>query len=388
MRLTVTKNIPLPVVPTQRVHPFDGMSITAAVWADAHDYHWQHQKLHALLQHGVGIVAGLEVIASDPPDSSVYILPGIAMDASGNTIVVKEPLSYDLGKTADGLLHIILTYGEGRPLPTSPTAEEGSALYINAAFAVETLATLPEGQHVEIARVRRERNATLTNAANPQSPGINEIDGRYRHVVGAGNSAMNTIGVFPLGKLADDHHVAGVQRLAQALRGPLGGGQRVWVDVLTSLGYNLQHYTLLYLVAHNTFQLSVDEMTAIYNYLGQGGTVFFEACQRQPAAAAQAHRVFNEMLESFGRAMAPLSSEHEILTIPNFFPAIPAGFAEAVPALQVSDGLLINQGDYGCVWAGAHQDRPATREEVRAAHELGGNLLAFAQARAMQVKTE
>ncbi len=66
--------------PAKRIKPVDGLAVTAKVWEEAHEYHRQRQRFHAMLNHGAGVVTGLEVIASDPPDTAVYVQPGIALD--------------------------------------------------------------------------------------------------------------------------------------------------------------------------------------------------------------------------------------------------------------------------------------------------------------------
>ncbi len=72
----------------KRLHPTDGMAVTAKVWAEAHAYHRLRQQAHLALAHGAGILSGLEVIASDPPDGTVYILPGSAIAPNGELILV------------------------------------------------------------------------------------------------------------------------------------------------------------------------------------------------------------------------------------------------------------------------------------------------------------
>jgi hypothetical protein len=74
----------------KRVNPFQGLVIDADAWQDAHNYHRNHQRLHLLAFHGTGIVAGLEVVSHNPPDSSVVIQPGLAVDPEGNTIIVSQ----------------------------------------------------------------------------------------------------------------------------------------------------------------------------------------------------------------------------------------------------------------------------------------------------------
>ncbi len=101
--------------PNKRIQANDGMAVTSEVWEDAHNYHRQAQRFHNRFSHGTGIVQGLQVIASDPPDTAVYIMPGVAVDSAGHMIVVAEPTAYDIGRQVDGLLHLVLTYGESRP---------------------------------------------------------------------------------------------------------------------------------------------------------------------------------------------------------------------------------------------------------------------------------
>ena len=83
----------LKIFPDKWIKPVDGLAVTAEVWEEAHDHHRQGQRFHAILHHGSGVITGLEVMASDPPDTSVYILPGVAVDPAGQTIVLPQPVA-------------------------------------------------------------------------------------------------------------------------------------------------------------------------------------------------------------------------------------------------------------------------------------------------------
>ena len=78
----------------KRVNPFQGLVIDTDTWRDAHNYHRDQQRLHTLVFHSAGIVEGLEVTANNPPDLSVDIHPGIAIDPEGNTIIVPQTQHY------------------------------------------------------------------------------------------------------------------------------------------------------------------------------------------------------------------------------------------------------------------------------------------------------
>src|SRR5690349_508503 len=74
-----------------RVNPFRGLLVDETTWADAHDYHRNQMRFHLLALHGVGIVQGLEVVASQPPDLNLTIRPGLAIDAEGRMLLLSEP---------------------------------------------------------------------------------------------------------------------------------------------------------------------------------------------------------------------------------------------------------------------------------------------------------
>lgn len=366
--------------PTRRLKPTDGMAVTAEVWDEAHDYHRVQHQWHLRWQHGAGIVAGLEVIANDPPDNAVYILPGLAVDAVGQIIVIPEPLSFDMGHASEGVLHLLLSYGEGRPRPKDGRQEEGSAFYVQGEFGLEATPQLPTTPYVELARVRRDRMVPLTTARQPAQPGLNEIDLRYRQMIGAAPMTPFTIGVLALNGQPSPLG-AGAARLAQALRHE-PGLPPVWAD---GLGWQADFaaYPLLYAIGQGAFALAPDQMTALYNYLKQGGTLLFEADPRDEKAAQQAQHTFGEMLESFGQAVTPLPAAHPLRDEPYFFPTLPAGYdLQAGPELKAGEGVIISTGGYGAVWNGERRGRAATRDEVRGAYEWGRNLVQYAARRA------
>ena len=53
-----------------------------------------------------------------------------------------------------------------------------------------------------------------------------------------------------------------------------------------------------------------------------------------------------------------------------------------IDVLVLEEGARFSQADYGCLWAGDRRGGPASREEIRAAHEFGQNLLDWAAERA------
>ncbi len=361
--------------PNKRIKPIDGMAVTAEVWEESHDFHRQSQRFHNLYSHGSGIVSGMQVIASDPADTAVYILPGVAIDSAGRTVAISEPTAYDIGRQVEGVLHLILTYGEGRPRTAgSQSMQEGAPLYVQAEFMLQALNAAPDVPHVELARVRRQgRTAALTDAKDPAHPGINEIDLRWRRQ--SGQTARETVGVgvFYAG-MADRRHGQGLTNLAQAIS--YSGPYNVAVDDNISLTAGLNDYALVCLVGQRAFQLSPDEQSALQAYAQGGGTVFLESCRREgPPGADQS---FTDLANMLGAKLAEAAKAgNPLLTKPNFFAALPAGY-EGSPALQAGGGVVLSLADYGCLWQGEQRSGPAAREEIRAALELGANILHYA----------
>jgi hypothetical protein len=365
----------LAALPKRRIKPVDGMAVTAEVWEEAHEFHRHALRVHLGLSHGTGIVTGLEVIASDPPDGAVYVQPGLAIDALGNTIVVPQALSYDLG-AAQGPLHLLLTYGESQPR-SEGQGDEG-VMYIPAEFSLAAAASAASG--VELARFnRQERSAPIVNAKDSAQPGLNEIDLRYRQFVGSPRPALAIIGVSYLGGANDRRHGRGVLVLARALRRLQQ--LRVVVDDHVALKSELGRYTLLYLVGHGAFQLASGEMNAIYAYLEGGGTVLYESC-RHDADAAKADAAFLDLLSSLGQKIDDLPRTHLLLNEPHFFAQPPAGYDATAPgSIKLSHNVIVSGSDYGCVWQGERRSGPAERADIRSALEFGENMVAYAVAR-------
>ncbi len=365
--------------PAKRMKANDGLAVTADVWEEAHAYHRAQQQFHAMVHHGAGIAAGLQVIASDPPDSTVYVQPGIALDPAGRLISVSEPTAYDVGHTMEGMLYLVLTYDEGRPVADGSASGDGSPLYVHTQFGIAAAPALPDTPHVELARVRRaSRDASITNAKNASRPALNEIDLRFRRSVGAPVESEINVGLAYLGGQPNARHLVGLGNVARTASSP--GIQRIWVDDALDLRSGLERYALVCLVASGDFQLTPDEMNGIYHYLQGGGTVFFESCRHDQAQGTpKSDATFMDLLGSFGMKLGEIKSGHSLLSDPALFAVPPGGFeTQGTPVVQIAEGLIFSGRDYGCLWEGERRGGPPAREDIRAAIEWGGNIIAYA----------
>ena len=360
--------------PLRKVKPLDGMAITADLWAEAHSYHNKTQGLQLLFTHGAGILAGLDVIASDPPDSSVFIYPGVAVDPSGQVIVLPQPVTYDVGHEMEGPLYILLSYNEGRPYRPDKSEDESAPRFANAEFSITAHNTPPSTPYVELARVHRSsRNSVLINGPNPTAPGPDQLDLRFR--LQANGPREASIAVCYLGEVADHKCGQGALHLAKAIN--YEGRYRMTVEDGATIGPGIVTKTLVYLVGQGDFELSGGNMNGLRNYVQRAnGTLLIEALDDK------ATDIFTEFLRNVGFATRPVATGHRLLTNPFVFAAPPAGY-ETQGNLQcaVSDGVIFTTHKYGLLWQGERSGRSASREEIRAATEWGTNVIAYAEER-------
>jgi hypothetical protein len=365
--------------PDKRIKPTDGMAVTAAVWEEAHDYHRSCTHFHNLLAHGLGILVGLEVIASDPPDSAVYIMPGIAIGTRGEFIVLKKPIAYDIG-TATGILYLQLTYGEGAPRISSDPDQTEELLYIKTEFGIEAKSEPGDSAKVELARVRREkRDSPICDAQEPHRPTLNEVDLRFRREIGAQSHSpeVASMAVCYLGGKPDDRHYRGASALGRAIRHR--GDMTLWVDDAVPISPELEYYDIVYLVGLGGFTLKKNEKTALRDYLAGGGTIFAESCWQKLAEKPQADVAFLDVWGGMNITLEDVQPGHPLLTTPYLFASATPGFVvQGEPRLLAGEGVIFSSHDYGCVWQGQQQGGSPSRETVRAAHEWGNNLVAYA----------
>jgi hypothetical protein len=371
--MTMSTEDLLQTFPAKMIKPVDGMAVTAEVWEEAHEYHRQRLRFHDLLQHGSGIVTGLEVIASDPPDTSVYILPGVAVDPTGQTIVLPQPVAYEIGREMEGLLYLLLSYGESPPRAEGSRQGDGP-MYVHAEFSISARKTLPATPWVELARVRRSsREDFFLDAQNPAQPGPNEIDLRFRREVGAAREV--SVAVCYLGETTDKKHGRGASYLAHALNRL--GHYRVSVDGDASLAPGIEANTLIYLIGRGNFELSQGQLNGLSNYVKRGrGTLFVESDD------AEAEAALSHYLAAMDMEPGVLPPDHRLLIDPYLFAAPPPGFeTQGKLEVLVSDGVIFSTCNYGLLWQGEIRDGVPSREQIRSAVEWGGNIIAYARDR-------
>lgn len=360
--------------PVKRIKPVDGMAVTAQTWEEAHEYHRQYERFHTLLHHGWGIVTGLEVMASDPPDTAVYILPGVAVDPTGQTIVLPQPVSYDIGHEMEGLLYLLFGYEESRPRADDSRGQGDGPLYVHAEFSISAQTTLPTTPWVELARIRRRsREDPFSDAQDPAQPGPNEIDLRFRREIGA--PRVVSVAVCYLGEVKDKKHGLGASYLAHALNRL--GRYHVSVDDDVALAPGIEANSLIYLVGQGSFELSSSQLNGLSNHVKRGkGTLFIESIDSKGKAA------FLNALKTMDMEPKALGPGHRLLVEPCLFAAPPPGFeAKDGAEVLVSEGVIFSTCNYGLLWQGQIHNGVPSREQIRSAVEWGANIVAYARDR-------
>jgi hypothetical protein len=86
------------------------------------------------------------------------------------------------------------------------------------------------------------------------------------------------------------------------------------------------------------------------------------------------------MAERLNRELVTVERDHPIFKSHHVFAQAPEG-VDGQALLVAADGLVYTDNDYGALWNGGKRDRPASREQIRAATEFGINIAAFASKR-------
>jgi hypothetical protein len=387
----------------KRINPFPGLTIDADMWQEAHSYHRDQQRLHILAFHNVGIIEGLEVIANNPPDLSVMIQPGVAVDPEGNIIIVSQPQHYQLKKSNKGTIYLVIQFREVPAGPYQP-AEGGQATRILEAYRIQETEKLPDEPHLELARIDLGPGGEAIRDAKAKShPGISEINLSFRREAESAASTSGTpvvpekagadvaevtgparetvaVGHKVLGAAGKDLHCAGWRNLVgEVIR---QGKFAASFNDNVPLNKSINQYTLVYLTGNGGFELTTQEQAALGGFLQSGGIIFGEGCsegqqETESKGAKEFGLAFNQLASHLNCKLESVQRGHPLLSVVNVFSAVPQG---AAAGMVLEGGHMIYSGsDYGCAWQGGHQDQPLPRDIIRSSFEMGTNIVAYAQ---------
>jgi hypothetical protein len=414
----------IPQLQLRRVNPFQGLMIDATVWQDAHEYHRNQIRLHHLLLHGWGIVQGLDVRLADA-DNTLLIEAGLAIDPSGNFVIVNHDTPFRVEHRESVALYLVLQFREVLSGSSQLGIDGvGPPTRVIEAFQIQQRDRLPNEACLELARVDFDPAGKLISMpADPDHPAKNELDLRFRPQLGgstaptspllmmaaangevampressvavasvaerrteaslpaAGSQALSggrfTMAVANHTGAGWDEHREGAAYLAREL----AAGTRLEVQSLDPVSAaDAEELDLIYLAGQGRVEYADAEVGGLARMLGRGGVLFAEACAAGPDGETGAREFalsFVELADRLGRQLADVQRGHPLLNSRHVFAALPAGGRERVRVLE-ANGIVYSDVDYGCAWKGGRADAPLSRGGIRDALEFGVNVALF-----------
>jgi hypothetical protein len=353
----------------KRVNPFQGLVIDDDIWRDSHDYHRIHQQLHNTAVHGAGIVVGLGVSSNRPPDLSLTIYPGMAIDQEGNIIIVAKPQTYQLQSHDRGTVYIIIQF---REVPTGPfqPPEGGQPTRILEAYRIQERTSLPSEAYLELARIDFDPGVkNITVAGNPYQPGVNQLDLRFRQQSAAQIKRNLTFWHLSLDQDKEIHRV-GFANLAREIS--RNTDFQITIEPAYSLNDEIK-CNLLYLTGKSTFDMDTGAKANLTSFIQYGGILIGEGCAENPQGARDFGIAFNHLARDLGHRLEKVNQGNPLLSRYYVFGTTPPG-AAADNVILCSPRIIYSGSDYGCAWCGGRDTAPLSREVIRSAFEIGMNI--------------
>lgn len=383
----------------KKVNPFQGLVIDADTWRDAHNYHRDQQRLHILAFHRTGIIQGLEVTANNPPDLSVTIHPGMAVDPEGDVIIVPQTQPYRLQTREQGIIYLVIQFREVPAEPYQPP-EGGQPTRILEAYRIEEREKLPTEPYLELARIDFDPALeAIKDGKTPSKPGKNEINLSFRQEappvappvapektgaaikeVPSRPTETITLGQVALGGASKDLHCAGLKNLIREINRQ--DNLMVNLEENIPLDKDINRCTIIYLTGNSRFELSAEQQTALGAFLQSGGVILGEGCsegqgEAESKGAKEFGLAFNKLASQLNCKLEIVQRSHPLLSSVHIFSEVPPG---AEPSMLLEGSHMVYSGsDYGCAWQGGHQDHPLSRDVIRNSFEMGANIVVYAQ---------
>jgi len=140
-------------------------------------YFLEKDRRHAHYLHGHGVVCGLRVRPTDPPQPwRVVVEPGLALDPCGREIVVPQPVEYRLRRSGRrGPIYLVIEYCEEEadpvPVPGPPDGPEDNRdpSRIVETFRLDLWPEPPDGEDGPSWRLAAGLANAIRDEAEPQA---------------------------------------------------------------------------------------------------------------------------------------------------------------------------------------------------------------------------
>ena len=387
----------------------------------------------------VGVTSSPEDVSARYRDGRwLRVNPGVAIDAHGNLIVVDKPVKVHLASLTEAEPHwvyLVVRYVDPERLEQSLPAE-----IIAESFRIdEKKHTSP--LDVEICRILLPPDeAPLAPAENVFQPAVGELDLRHRQQAQLRPQATVRVAYVKTGLDTEDHRIhrslSGLLEATMALYPPLQAEHEVAAidlevpddrllasaEEADKLFPEMAQYDLLYLTHRQCLSLSKAAAKCLTHQLDRGAVVVVELPSRDSnfeemsaiiheletavedlqgsqrfsdlrlqltaeldsvtadlegrLATAQQSLLQQLFPDGISRALQEPNEAHPLRQTPFAFSQWPI-LRHEPPQLYEGGGIVLMIGDLSQAWA-ASATLKLSRDRVRAAHELGINLLQFA----------
>ena len=385
---------PPPIQPLEQLLVKDGLMINADKWQRAHNYHQQKQNTLFQALHQPGIVVGLGIHIIPPPEDTavqyrdqrwVEIQPGIAVDLSGNLIVVPEPIPFhiasgDRATPQPMMVYLTISYVDPKTLVRREETE-----VIQETFRIDE-STLPLSElEIEVCRIQiQPGSVVLQRPIEVLSPGTNQLDLRFRLSAKPRPQAISKLALIDQGGRMNlgpyQENLLFLLDALEALYPSLHSEPLLRFSLTHENVENLRECNLAIIPGAQLSNFENENISLIRDYLSNGGVILVEIKDNEEIVLEE----LRELAYGLGASLDPLHQlprKHPLKTKPFLFSTLPRLYGQDIQLL-CGGGIIAVVGDLSSAW-GATEAFGLTREEVRASHELGINILSYAARRKM-----
>ncbi|MGI0487846.1 hypothetical protein ACN4EK_20590 [Pantanalinema rosaneae CENA516] len=373
----------------------------------------------------------------------VQVQPGIAIDAMGNPIVVPQPIEFHVASNPlEGeplITYLVVSYVDPDQLQRQATSE-----MVQETFRIDERNTPPDAMEVELCRIVLQPGFERIQAAtNVFEPEYQALDLRYRVQAQARSQAMVRVATLAATEAIPanpqtaqlNENAIDLLRSLKALYPALQGAEPMSQVNLQAI-VDLTACDLLLLTGQQSHALSDAMVDTVRQFLEGGGVVLVEVStqgskleelgtiQQQLAAAIARLNIgasnpaesnvslseltelrssleteleainlalqqqINQQVQNFEQVAQQLGTplvtwenlprHHPLRSQPFLFGAAPSVNEQPIKFL-VGGGLIVVLGQLSAAWGLG--DLTMTRDTIRAAQEMGINLLHYAQRR-------
>jgi hypothetical protein len=389
----MSQSFPPPhIQPLEQLLVKDGLMINADKWQRAHNYHQQKQNMlfQALHQPGIVVGLGVHLIAAPEDTAAQYrdqrwleIQPGIAIDLNGNLIIVPEAVPFHIasGDTANPqpmMVYLTMSFVDPRGLVRREESEVAQEM-----FRIDEKTSSPSEAELEVCRIQIQPGAVeLQRPLEVLYPGTNQIDLRYRLSAKGRPQAIAKVALIDQGKGTNLRlYLDNLSSLLDALDPlypSLQGDTLMHIPLSYESVEHLRDCNLAVIPGEQILTFENEKISLLRDYLSNGGAALVEIKENEE----QILGALKELAYGLGSSLDPLHQlprKHPLKTKPFLFSALPSLFGQEIQ-MFCGSGIIAVIGDLSSAW-GASAASGLTRENIRASHELGINILSYASRR-------